>query len=70
MDELGDYMNSSILSIDHESSVHEAEQYMKANHIQLLMVKKFGKFVGIVTDTDLTCKVLSPEVRTIMTPRS
>lgn len=74
MDELGDYMNSSILSIDHESSVQEAAQYMQANHVGSLLVKKFDEYVGIITDTDLTRKVLSPgldpdatEVAEIMT---
>ena len=74
MDELGDYMNSSILSIDHESSVQEAAQYMQANHVGSLLVKKFDEFVGIVTDTDLTRKVLGPglnpdttEINEIMT---
>ena len=38
MDELGDYMNSSILSIDHESSAQEAAQYMQANHVGSLSV--------------------------------
>jgi signal-transduction protein with cAMP-binding, CBS, and nucleotidyltransferase domain len=74
MDELGNYMNGSILSIDHESSAQEAAQYMQANHIGSLLVKKFDEFVGIVTDTDLTRKVLGPglnpdttEIHEIMT---
>ena len=74
MDEIGDYMISPILSIDLESSVQEAAQFMVAHNIGSVLVKEFEEYVGIVTETDLTRKVLgkglnaeSTEISEIMT---
>lgn len=58
MDEIGDYMISPVLSIDIESSVQEAAQFMEAHNIGSLLVKEFDEYVGIVTETDLARKVL------------
>ena len=58
MDEIGDYMISTVLSIDVESSVQEAAQYMVSQSIGSVLVKEFDEYVGIVTETDLTRKVL------------
>jgi signal-transduction protein with cAMP-binding, CBS, and nucleotidyltransferase domain len=58
MDEIGDYMISTVLSIDVESSVQEAAQFMVAHNIGSVLVKEFDKYTGIVTETDLTRKVL------------
>lgn len=58
MDEIGDYMISPVLSIDLESSVQEAAQFMEAHNIGSLLVKEFDEYVGIVTETDLARKVL------------
>ncbi|MBT3922691.1 MAG: CBS domain-containing protein [Nitrospina sp.] len=58
MDEIGDYMISTVLSIDIESSVQEAAQYMVSQSIGSVLVKEFDEYVGIVTETDLTRKVL------------
>ena len=58
MDDIGDYMSSPILSVDVESSVQEAAQYMEANHVGSVLVKKYEEYVGLITETDLTRKVL------------
>ena len=58
MDEIADYMISPILSIDLESTVQEAAQFMVAHSIGSVLVKEFEEYVGIVTETDLTRKVL------------
>ena len=58
MDEIGDYMVSPILSIDIESTVQEAAQFMVAHNIGSVLIKEFEEFMGIVTETDLTRKVL------------
>ena len=58
MDEIGDYMVSPMLSIDVESTVQEAAQFMVAHNIGSVLIKEFEKYVGIVTETDLTRKVL------------
>jgi len=51
-------MISTVLSIDVESSVQEAAQYMVSQSIGSVLVKEFDEYVGIVTETDLTRKVL------------
>ncbi|MCH8157544.1 MAG: CBS domain-containing protein [Nitrospinae bacterium] len=65
MDEVGDYMSSPVLSIDAQSSVQEAAEHMNGNSIGALLVKDLGNFVGIITETDLTRRVvgkgLNPE---------
>jgi len=64
-DEIGDYMSSPVFSVDHDSTVQEAAQYMFACNIGSLLVKEFDNYVGIVTETDLSRKVvgqgLNPE---------
>ncbi len=58
MDDIGDYMSSPVLSVDSESSVQEAANYMLANNIGAALVTELGEFVGVITETDLTRKVL------------
>ncbi len=58
MDDIGDYMSSPILSVDVESSVQEAAQYMEANHVGSVLVRKYEEYIGLMTETDLTRKVL------------
>ena len=70
MDEIGDYMISPILSIDLESSVQEAAQFMVAYNIGSVLVKEFEEYVGIVTETDLTRKVLGKGLNAESTPVS
>ena len=70
MDEIGDYMISPILSIDLESSVQEAAQFMMAHNIGSVLVKEFEGYVGIVTETDLTRKVLGKGLNAESTPVS
>ncbi|MEK9627577.1 MAG: CBS domain-containing protein [Nitrospinota bacterium] len=59
MDDIGDYMSSPVLSVDSESSVQEAATYMHANGIGSVLITELGEYVGMVTETDLTRKVLS-----------
>lgn len=65
LDDIGDYMNSPVFSIDHESTVQEAAVYMRASNIGSLLIKEFDDYVGILTETDLSRKVvgqgLNPE---------
>ncbi len=70
MDEIGDYMVSPVLSIDIESTVQEAALFMTINNIGSLLVKKFDEYVGIVTETDLTRKVLGNGLNPDATPIS
>ncbi len=58
MDEIHDYMISPVLSIDIESTVQEAAQFMMAHNIGSVLVKEFEDYVGIVTEKDMTRKAL------------
>lgn len=70
MDEIGDYMTCRILSIDYEATVQESAQYMHASNVGSLLVKRFDEFIGIVTETDLTRKVLGAGLSPETTPVS
>ena len=73
-EEIGDYMVSPVLSVNPDSSVQEAAQLMESSHVGSLLVKDGEAFVGIITETDLTRKIVAqglqdknPTVREIMT---
>ncbi len=73
-EEIGDYMVSPVLSIGPDAAAQEAAKLMESKHIGSLLVKEGETFVGIITETDLTRKMLAqglqdknPSVRDIMT---
>ncbi len=75
MAELGEFMSSPVLRIDSEGSVQDAAILMEKSHVGSLIVEEHGDDVGIVTERELSQKVLakggSPEemkVSDIMTP--
>ncbi len=58
-EEIGDYMASPVMSIAPEASTQEAAQLMESKHIGSLLVKDGDTYVGIITETDLTRKILA-----------
>jgi len=75
MAELGEFMSSPVLRIDSEGSVQDAAILMEKSHVGSLIVEEYGDDVGIVTERELSQKVLAkggdPEEMTvsdIMTP--
>ena len=42
LNDIGDYMSSPVFSVDHDSTVQEAAQYMRASNVGSLLVKKFS----------------------------
>ncbi len=62
MDEVGEFMSSPVLRIDAESSVQDAAILMEANHVGSLIIEEYGDDVGILTEKDLTQKVLAKGV--------
>ena len=58
MDDIGDYMSTPVLSVDHEATVQEAVHYMHANNIASVLVNELGEYVGLVTERDMTQKIL------------
>ncbi|MCH8312607.1 MAG: CBS domain-containing protein [Nitrospinae bacterium] len=68
LDDIGDYMNAPVLSIAHDSTVQEAAQYMRVSNVGSLLIKEYDDFVGIVTETDLTRKVVGDGLNPETTP--
>jgi signal-transduction protein with cAMP-binding, CBS, and nucleotidyltransferase domain len=62
MDEVGEYMSSPVLRIDSVASVQEAAILMEKSHVGSLIVEKHGDDVGILTEKELTQKVLAKGV--------
>ena len=67
-------MVTPVLSISSNTSVQEAAQLMESKHVGSLLVKEGETFVGIITETDLTRKIVArglqdknPKVGEIMT---
>ncbi len=58
-EEIGDYMVSPVLSIAPDASAQEAAQFMESKHVGSLLVKEGETFVGIITETDLTRKIVA-----------
>ena len=59
MDEIGDFMSSPVLTVDSESTVQEAAQFMHLHNIGSAIVNKFDQPIGIVTEKHLTQKVVA-----------
>ncbi len=69
MEEIRYFMEESISTVDSEASVKVAADMMRENSISSLLVDQAGKYSGILTDTDLTRKLvaknLDPEKTTV-----
>ncbi len=61
-DEVGEYMSSPVLRIDSAASVQEAAILMEKAHVGSLIVEKYGDDLGIITEKELTQKVLAKGV--------
>jgi predicted transcriptional regulator len=58
LDGIDNYMISTLLSIDIDSSVQETVIFMTTKNIGSLLVKKFDEYVDIVIERELDRKVL------------
>ena len=56
--EIADYMSAPALSIESDSTVRDTAQFMHQKNIGSVLVKENEEFIGIVTEKDLTRKVL------------
>ncbi len=59
MAELGEFMSSPVLRIDSEGSVQDAAILMEKSHVGSLIVEEHGDDVGIITERELSQKVLA-----------
>ena len=74
--EIADFMTTSVISIGPDSTVQETAKFMHEKNIGSLLVKENDEYIGIVTETDLTRKVLGGgldpktiKVTAVMTPQ-
>ncbi len=56
---IGDYMKSPPIHVEADTSVQEAAKLMHSKSIGSLLVKEGEEFVGIVTETDFSRKVVA-----------
>jgi signal-transduction protein with cAMP-binding, CBS, and nucleotidyltransferase domain len=59
MAELGEFMSSPVLRIDSEGSVQDAAILMEKSHVGSLIVEEHGDDIGIITERELSQKVLA-----------
>lgn len=59
LEEIGDYMTSPVFSVDAESTVQEAANVMHSKHIGSVFVKENNKFIGIITESNLSRKIVA-----------
>jgi signal-transduction protein with cAMP-binding, CBS, and nucleotidyltransferase domain len=59
LDELGEFMSSPVLRIDSEASVQDAAILMERSHVGSLIVEEYGDDIGIITERELSQKVLA-----------
>ena len=75
MAELGEFMSSPVLRIDSDGSAQDAAILMEKSHVGSLIVEQYGDDVGIITERELSQKVMAKggnseemKVSDIMTP--
>lgn len=59
MEEVRHFMEESISTVDSEATVKMAAEIMQENSISSLLVDKSGEYTGILTDADLTRKLVA-----------
>jgi len=57
-EEIGLYMSTPVLHIDSEASISEVTKLMESKNVGSLLVKKKDDYIGIVTERDMTRKVI------------
>ena len=74
--EISDYMSSTVISVGSDSTVQETAKFMHEKSIGSVLVKDKEEYIGIVTETDLSRKVLgggmdpkTTKVTEVMTPQ-
>ena len=75
-EELADYMSPTVISVESDTTVQDTAQFMHKKNIGSVLIKEKDEYIGIVTETDLTRKVLgggldpkTTKVTAVMTPQ-
>ena len=56
--EIADYMSSPIIRVNAASTIKETAQFLSEKKIGCVLVEENDEYIGIITETDLTRKVL------------
>ncbi len=56
--EIADYMSTSLISVGPDATIFDTAQLLSEKQVGSALVKKDGEYIGIVTETDLSRKVL------------
>ena len=74
--EIADYMTTSIISVEPDTTIFDTPKLLTEKNIGSVLIEKIGDYIGIVTETDLSRKVLGKGldakttiVSEIMTPQ-
>jgi signal-transduction protein with cAMP-binding, CBS, and nucleotidyltransferase domain len=74
--EIADFMSPSVISVGSDATIQETAQFMNEKNIGSVLVKENDDYIGIVTETDLSRKVLgggldpkTTTVNKVMTPQ-
>ena len=75
-EEISDYMSPTVISVESDTTVQDTAQFMHEKNIGSVLIKEKDEYIGIVTETDLTRKVLgggldpkTTKVTAVMTPQ-
>ena len=75
-EKLSDYMSPTVISVESDTTVQDTAQFMHEKNIGSVLIKEKDEYIGIVTETDLTRKVLgggldpkTTKVTAVMTPQ-
>lgn len=69
-EEIGSYMSTPVIAIDSTSSIMAAAELMETKNVGSILVNENGEPVGIVTERDITRKVIGKNLDTKTTPVS
>lgn len=58
-EEIGSYMSTPVISVEAATSIQEAVEMMDTKNIGSILVKEGEEYVGIVTERDITRKVIA-----------
>ncbi|MEK9627923.1 MAG: CBS domain-containing protein [Nitrospinota bacterium] len=65
---IAEFMSSPVQSVTRDSTIREVSQMMTERNIGSVLVKNGGEFIGIVTERDLTRKVIGKGLDPETTP--
>ena len=63
-EEIGSYMSTPVISIDGAVSIEKAVEMMDEKNVGSILVQENGEHVGIVTERDITRKVIGKNLDT------